>query len=136
MNALFSAIWNRFNSTTGGFYNDVSGRMYLYKAPQETPFPYCVFFSVTDYDDVDFSDEQEDILIQFNVFSQNNSATQAGNMLEDLKTLFDDCRLTVTGWNHIYFNRRLVTPNNDVGQVPPIYGYSVEYDVLLEKQRS
>ena len=137
MNALFRAIWNRFATTTGsGFYNDVSGRMYLNKAPQTATFPYCVYFSVTDVNDLDFSDESEEFLIQFNIFSENNSATEAGNLLESLKTMFDNCSLTVTGWRHIGFQRNFAIPNNEFSQVPPIHGYSVEYEALIEKMRS
>ena len=136
MNSLFTAIWDQFSATTGsGFYNDVSGRMYLNKAPQGGTFPYCVYFSASDLDDVDFSDEREEFLIQFNIFSQNNSSTEAGNLLDSLKTMFDTCNLNVTGWNHLKFWRESVTPNNDFSQVPPIQGYSVDYDVLLEKQK-
>jgi len=136
MNSLFQAVYNKFSATTTtGFYNDVSGRMYHNIAPQGAVFPYCVYFSVSDLDDLDFSDEQEDILLQFNVYSQNNSALEAGNLLESLKTMYDDCNLTVTGWRHLGFQRNAVYPNNDLSQVPPIQGYSVEYDILLEKER-
>jgi len=137
MNSLFQAVYNRFSSTTGsGFYNDVSGRMYLGHASQGATFPYCVYFSVTDGNDLDFSDEREDFLLQFNIFSQNNSSFEAGNLLESLKTMFDNCSLTVTGWRHLQFQRGNIYPNGDYTQVPPIQGYSVEYNVLLEKARS
>ena len=137
MNSLFRGIWDRFSTTTGsGFYNDVSGRMYHNKAPQAATFPYCVYFSVYDFDELDFTDEREDFLIQFNIFSQNNSASEAGDLLEALKTMFDNCSLTVTNWRHLNFQRDNVTPNNDISQVPPVMGYSVQYDVLLEKARS
>ena len=110
--------------------------MYHNKAPQGATFPYCVYFSVSDIDDLDFSEEHEDFLIQFNIFSQNNSAVEAGDLLETLKTMFDNCSLTVTGWRHLQFQRSLTLPNNDFEQVHPVPGYSVEYDVLLEKARS
>ena len=137
MNALFKAIINRFATTTSsGFYNDISGRLRLNIAKQGEIFPYCVFFSVSDIDDLDFTDEREDFLIQFNIFSQNNSAVEAGDLLEALKTMFDNCSLTVTGWRHLQFQRSLVMPNNDFSQVPSIHGYSIEYEALLEKTRS
>lgn len=136
MNSLFSGIFDHFSATTAsGFYNDVSGRMYLNHAPQEATFPYCVYFSVSDVDELDFGEEREDFLIQFDIFSENNSATEAGNLLESLKTMFDNCDLTVTNWRHIRCERSLVMPNNDFSQAPPIHGYSVEYDILLEKTR-
>jgi len=136
MNSLFTAIWDRFSSTTAsGFYNDLSGRMYLNHAPQETTFPFCVYFVVSDFDELDFAEEREDFAMQFNVFSENNSATEAGNLLGSLKTMFDNCSLTVTNWRHILFQRNFIAQNNDFSQVPPIHGYSVEYDILLEKTR-
>ena len=137
MNALFQGIWNWFSNTTGsGFYIDISGRMYHNVAPQGATFPYCVYFSVSDVDELNFTDEHEDFLIQFNIFSLNNSATEAGTLLESLKTMFDNCNLTVTDWRHLKFQRDFVIPNNDFSQVPPIQGYSVQYNVLLEKERS
>jgi len=109
--------------------------MYLGHAPQETIFPYCVYFSVSDIDELDFSEEREDFLLQFNIFSQNNSSLEAGNLLNSLETMFNNCSLTVTGWRHLQFKQGLVFKNNDFTQTPPIQGYSVEYEVLLEKSR-
>jgi len=88
---------------------------------------------VSDYDDLDFTDEHEDFLIQFNIFSQKNSALEAGTLLESLKTMFDNCSLTVTGWRHLKFQRDWVVPNDDYSQDTPIMGYAVQYSVLLEK---
>jgi hypothetical protein len=137
MNSLFTAIYNRFQTTTGsGFYNDVSGRMYLNHASQGATFPYCVYFEVSAVDELDFTDEREEFAIQFNIFSQKNSAQEAGTLLESLKTMFDDCSLTVTGWRHLQFQRNFTMPNNDFSQSPPVIGYSVEYDIILEKARS
>lgn len=137
MNALFKAIWDQFAATTTtGFYNEVSGRMYHNVAPQQAPFPYAVYFSVSDVDELDFTDEREDFLIQFNIFTQDNSALPAGNLLESLKTMYDNASLTVTDWRHLKFQRDFVIPNNDFSQVPPIQGYSVQYNALLEKERS
>jgi len=136
MNSLFKGIWDHFSATTGsGFYNDIGGRMYLNIAPQESSFPYAVYFSVTDDNDPDFTDDHEDIEIQFNIFTQNNSALEAGQLLESLKTMFDFCALDVAGWSHLNFQRTMTLPNNDFTQIPPIQGYSVMYDVLLERKR-
>jgi len=138
MNSLFQAIWNKFSAnTTTGFYKDISGKMYLDSAPQGTQFPYCTYFSVDGQTEYDFSDENVDFLLQFDIFTQSNSSIQAGQLLESLKTMFDDCSLTVTGWRHLDFKR--IDPGialNDNSQEPPIKRYKVEYEVLLEKGRS
>lgn len=137
MNALFAAIWSIFEADKlSGFYLAIDGRMYLKVAPQNTTrqvFPYCVFDMITDDNDVDFSDEREEFEIQFNIFSLDNSGIEAGTLLESLKEMFDNATLTVTGWNALDFKRQRVLSNDDFSQVPPINGYSVMYDVLIER---
>lgn len=136
MNSLFTAIYNKFSAnTTTGFYNDVSGRMYHNIAPQGATFPYCVYFSAADIDGLDFTDEREDFTIQFNIFTQNNSAIEAGTLLDSLEDMFNNCSLNVTGWRHLQFLQDSVFKNDDLDQSPPIRGYSVSYEVLLEKSR-
>jgi len=98
-------------------------------------FPYCVYFEIVDIQDVDFGEYKEEITAQFNVFSQNSSATEAGIILSCFKDLFDDCSLTVTNWRHVYMQRKSIYPNNDFDQDPPIQGYSIEYDMLIEKNK-
>ena len=136
MNNVRKAIYNKYNASTGhGAYTNVEGRFYYGKAPQSATFPYIVFFDVADVNEVDFTDEREDLTLQFNIFSQNNSPTQAETILTGLRSLFDDCSLTVTDWRHLYMQRQNTYPNNDYAQVPPVHGFSIEYDVLIEKAK-
>ena len=129
MNNVRKAIYNKYTASalTYGFYYG--------KAPQESTFPYIVFFDVSNVNDVDFSEEREDLMVQFNIFSENNSPTESETMLTGLRTLFDDCSITVTGWSHLYMQRGNTYPNNDYAQDPPIHGFSVEYDILIEKTK-
>jgi len=137
MNELFTAIMTHFGLVTGsGFYYDIGGRLYLNKAPQQATFPYCVYYVYADENNPDFTDDHEEFEIQFNIFSQNNSALEAGQLLDSLKDMFDHAQLSVSGWRHIEILRTSVLPNNDFEQVPPVQGYTILYDVLLEKQRS
>lgn len=136
MNELFIAITNHFKlKPLEGFYLAIEGRLYLNVAPQEATFPYCVYFIVTDSNDPDFTDDHEEFEMQFNIFSENNSAVEAGSLLSSLKEMFDYAPLNVEGWSNLDFRRTMVLPNNDFLQVPPIQGYSIMYDVLLEKKR-
>ena len=137
MNVLFEAINDKYNANTGhGAYTSIDGRCYHNVAPQGATFPYAVYFSVSNIDELDFTDEREDFIIQFNIFTKNSSSIEKGQILENFKSLWDDCSLTVTDWSHINFQRTLVLENNDFTQAPPIQGYSVQYDVLIEKQRA
>lgn len=136
MNALFTGIYNLFISDTGhAFYTGTGGRFYLNKAPQAATFPYCVYHLIAANDELDFGEENEVFQVQFDVFTQNNSALSAGTLLAGLKSRFDDCALTVSGWRHIYMVREFVAPNNDLTEVPPIMGYSVQYEIMLEKAK-
>ena len=138
MNELFTAIWNIFIANPlEGFYLAVGGRMHKYVAPQESTFPYSVFQIVGDDTDFDFTDTREEITIQFDVYSQDNSNTEAGNLIQSLKDMFDNAQLSVSGWNVISWTRQNpARPKNDFKQVTPIQGYYVEYDIILEKQRN
>lgn len=140
MNALQTGIYTLYNTAntlkTALYVSATYPGMYLNAAPQHAPYPYCVYFIVTDDYDIDFSDERESVLVQFNLFDENSSSSNVGSILEKLKSLFDDCALTVSGWNDLFMVRNFVIPNNDFSQDTPIQGYSTEYEVTLEKQRS
>lgn len=136
MNTLYTAIYNHFKTLPyGDFYNNLSGRLFLNHAPQNTAFPFCVYFIVTNYNDLDFAEEREEFSVQFNIFSENNSAIEAGSLLENLKAMYDNCELSVSGWRFLKLQRNFVMPNNDFGKVPPVHGYSIEYDALIERTR-
>ena len=136
MNNVRKAIYNKYTADpTHGSYTNVEGRFYYGKALPCATFPYVVFFDISNVNDVDFSDEREDLMVQFNVFSQNNSPTEAETILTNLRDLFDDCSLTVTDWRHLYMQRGNTYPNNDYAQDPPVHGFSIEYDILIEKAK-
>ena len=137
MNALFTAIKTKFGTSGSptALYTAIGGRMYLIKAPQAATFPYVVYELITAVDDLGFSDENELFQIQFDIWTQNNSASSAGTILGHLKSLYDDCELTVSGWRFLSMIREFVVPNNDISQAPPIMGYSVQYEIQLEKVR-
>lgn len=134
IDALYTGIYNHFTSDNQhAFYTGVGGRFYVYKAPQRASFPYCVYSQVVAAHEVDFGEQREDVTIQFNIFSQNNSSDEADTLLDGLISMFDNCALTVTGWRHLDFLREIITPHNDLSQVPPIMGYSVDYSCIIEK---
>ena len=138
MNVLFTGIFNKMGTAGSptAFYTAIGGRLYLNKAPQEATFPYVVFFLITNDDELDFSDENKIALIQFNIFTENNSATSAGTILGHQEDLYNDCDLTVSGWRHLSMDLDFIAPNNDLTVVPPIMGYSSQYTIELEKVKS
>ena len=143
MNALFTGIYNLFIADTDhAFYTGLGGRFYHVKAPQVATFPYSVFDMITAVNDLYFADEHDIFQIQIDIFTEDNSAAAAGILLAAMKTMFDDCTLAVDGWRFLYMTRDFVVPNNTLvradgaSRIPPIMGYSTQYEVGLEKARS
>lgn len=136
MNVLNAGIYNLFKADTShAFYTGISGRFYHVKAPQNATFPYAVYDLIIADDELNFTDENESFQMQFDIFTQSNSTSSAGTLLAAMKTLYDDCTLIVTGYRFLKMTRDWVIPNNDLIAVRPVMGYSVQYDIWLEKAR-
>ena len=105
MRPLWKAIHRQFStSTSAAFYADMSGRLYLQQAPQNTSYPYSVFSIVSHNHEWQFNDRIEDMLIQFNIFDDRNTS-DIGKSYDDLNTMFDGVSLTTTDYSCVYMNR-------------------------------
>jgi hypothetical protein len=139
MKALYTAIYTLFTATSGGppavhnsFYTAIGGRLYFTEAPQAATFPYCVYSMISNTPEYFFNDElYEEFLIQFSLFDQDNSASDIGTNMGYLKSLFDDCSITVASYGHLLFERELSGMLRDADN--NIWHYSVDYNVILEK---
>lgn len=136
MNVLFTGLTSLFTGTTAhAYYVAIGGRQYLNRALQGATLPYVIFFMVSDVADRSFTEQEEEFLIQFNIFTEQPDATEAGTILAALYTRYDYCTLTVSGYNFISMQRDFAVPNNDLTQDTPIHGYSVQYTVNIQKTR-
>jgi hypothetical protein len=104
---LLTAIMTK---TTGSALSiDVGGRIYLDQAPDNSTFPYVVFFIVSDVPEKTFSEDFENVLIQFSLFSASSGATEITTIYTDLKSLFDECSLSITGNTLVWMKRANLT---------------------------
>ena len=111
MNELFKSIYSLFAAEPhNAFYTAIGGRLYYGEAPQECTKPYAVFFGVAAVPENTFTEEIDDISIQFNCYSGLSSAIEAGELLKKCRDLFDGTELTVTGNRDIKLSRELSTP--------------------------
>jgi hypothetical protein len=135
MDELIKAIITKFSGST--ISSDVNGRVFLDRAPDGCEFPYIVFFVVSSVPDWQFSERFEDTLIQFSLFSSSESAVEITTMLKDLKSLFDDCSLTITGDTLIWFRRQNITTM--VEEITTATGtqtikhYAVDYEAKVQE---
>ncbi len=126
MKALFKGIYDLFGGT---IYNNVSGKLYLSVAPQNSTFPYIVYYLVSNDYDFQFSEDYEDCLIQFNIFDDKASASNINTYFENLKTLYDWALPVVVGYTVIKMQREFAQLVRD----DDVWQYTVQYRILLEK---
>jgi hypothetical protein len=137
MKDLLTAITDKIKTGPSALYSDVGGRVYLDQAPEGTAFPYVVLFIVSGVPTDNFTDQIDDIIIQFSLFSEVRGVTEISTMYADLKTLFDNVSLTISGYNMAWMKREnLMTMTEDnptVNANTPIKHWAVDYRILLEK---
>ena len=63
------------------------------------------FFVVSNTPDYTFSEDYENVIIQFSLFSSTSGTTEIENMYMHLKALYDECALTITGATLIWMKR-------------------------------
>ena len=136
MDVLFEGILNLFDTVPhSDFYDSISGELHLVDAPQDTAFPYVVFFLVTHIHDWMFDPEEYEIIrIQFNAHSKDTSGLEITDICNKLIAQFDDCEdsMTVAGYNVVWF-RRFSTIFPKPRPAGNKWQVSVTYNVLLEK---
>jgi hypothetical protein len=104
MDNLLSAIITKTSGSA--FASDIGGRIYLDHAPDNAEFPYCVFFIVSDVPLDTFTDSLDDVLVQFSLFSASSGAAEITGMYNDLRSLFDNCTLSITGSTFVSMRRQ------------------------------
>ena len=130
MKALFTGIYNLFTTGPPAIYTNVGGRFYLTEAPQNTTFPYIVYYVESNDYDYQFVEDFEDFLIQFNIFDDDvSSASNISTYFENLKTLFDWSLPTVSGYSIVRFVREFATLARD----DEVWQYTIQYRILLQK---
>lgn len=89
--------------------------MYLDQAPGKPTFPYVVFFIVSSVPEKTFTEDLSETLIQFSIYSSSSSATEVSAIYAALKTLYDECSLTITGSSLVWMKEtNLVTMTEDM----------------------
>lgn len=136
MKNLTTAIFSKMTSSTD-LYADIGGRLYKGRAPEGAAYPYIVYMVVSDMPWKTFSEDYEDVLIQFSLFSISPSSTEVEDMFTHLKSLYDECSLSITGATLVWMKRQnailMVEDHTTPTGTQQAWHYSVEYEVLTSK---
>lgn len=135
MNELFKAIYTHFTALIEASHNDfyvgLGGRLYYGQAPQECAKPYAIFFGVTSVPDDTFSETIDDISIQFNIYSDLRSYTEAGSLQKKCRALYDGATLEVVENRDITLMRSLSVPPGKEDEATWIA--SIEFENLIQE---
>ena len=129
MKDLFAAITAKFTAANT-FKTAVSSRFYLNTAPQGIASPYAVFTLVNNVADYNFTSTFDEALIQIDIIDDNQSSDIL-DTADKCMTLFDDCLLTVTGYQFIKMERDFNFFIEDADE--EIQRYTIQYSVNLRK---
>ena len=81
----------------------INGQIFYGKVPAGTRYPYVVFFRVTGSQEWTFTENFDSPLVQFSVFSATaTSSDEAHEIADAIKSLYDECSLSVTGETFLY----------------------------------
>lgn len=135
MNALRTAIYNKFIEETGGshnsFYTLLNGNLYYDHVPQSTAYPYAIFFFVSDNTDWTFREKFDYYLVQFTIFDSDASPTDLETAYAALTTLFDDAALTISGYSAVWCTRQYSTGPMWFEE-EGVWQIAVRYSILLQ----
>ena len=129
MQELFKGIWDKFNIANGTALKGAVTGMYFSEAPQGTAYPYIVYHKISGVPGYTFSEEMENVIIQFNIYDNGSSSIKINDIYAKLTSLYDWCNLNVAPWNSIYMKRELdnLTREND------IWNYFLQYRLEIQK---
>jgi hypothetical protein len=132
MKNLTTAIYGKLSGSS--LSTLIGDRLFKGRAPENTEYPYVVFFVVSDVPDLTFTEDYEDILLQFSLFSSTSSTTEIEDMYAALKSLYDECALTITGATLVWMKRAnsqfMVEDHETPSGTSQVYHYAVDYDIL------
>jgi hypothetical protein len=131
MKPLQTAIYNKTMSTATTLRTTLSSRFYFSIAPQDTTFPYVTYDFVTSNYENQFTEDFEVVYVQFNIFSQNTSSSEAGDIYATLIALYDWCTLTISGYSLVEMRRTFTT--TDYFADDTVWMYTTEYRVWIRK---
>jgi len=133
---LTTAIYGKCAVGTD-LYADISGRFYKGRAPDSAVYPYVVYTLVSDVPDNTFTEDLENVIIQFSLFSSASGSTEVENMFTHLKALYDECSLTITGSTLLWMKREnailMIEDHTTVSGTIQVWHYAIDYGLFVLK---
>jgi len=126
MQVLFTGLYNKYLSNAS-LKAAITG-MYFTEAIQTAILPYIVYFEISNVPDWTYTEDMENFLIQFSIYSSDSSSVDILSIFEKLKTCYDWKVLTVDGYNFIYLKREfnILTKENSIWKMDIQYRLEIQ----------
>lgn len=129
---LSKAIFGKLSGSA--LASHIGNRLYKGRAPERAEYPYIVYLIVSNAPWKTFSENFEETIIQFSLFSSTSGSTEIEDMYEDLITLYDECAMTVTGSTLVWMKRQnatlMIEDHTTSAGTEQVWHYAVDYEVL------
>jgi hypothetical protein len=131
MKNLTTAIYGKLSGSA--LETAIGGRLFKGQAPEGTDYPYVVFFVASDVPERTFTEDYENVIVQFSLFSIASGTTEIEDIYSDLKTLYDEQSFSITGSTLIWMRRSqavfLVEDHTTPSGTQSVWHYAVDFDV-------
>lgn len=112
----------------------IGSRLYKGRAPEGAAYPFAVFFVVTNTPEKTFSEDYENVIVQFSLFSSASGTTEIEDMYTHLKALYDECSLTITDATLVWMQRDnavfLAEDHTTPSGTTQVWVYHVDYSIM------
>lgn len=138
MNSIAAAIVSK--AAGSAFLTSIGSRLRRGRAEQNEIYPYCVFLLPVNGDPLSlstFTEDIDDIMMQFSIFSSLHASSEAWTIYENLKSLYDGCTLTITGKTLLKMELAAIPPemaedHTVSGETVRVWHLPTEYRLVVQ----
>jgi hypothetical protein len=140
MKELSKAIIDKYKSSTssGSLYASLTGGLWNSEAPDDTPYPYGVFYTIDNttshVQEGEFTHyKYEECVIQFSIYDDDTSVTTIEDVYDKLTDLYDQANLSLTSYTTVDFKREFSHLDKMITETDRYWQYVVQYRGLFER---
>jgi hypothetical protein len=128
-------------TSSSNLYTKIGGRLFKDRAPEGVEYPYVIFILVSNVPEKTFTEDYENVLIQFSLFSMASSSSEVEDMFTYLEDLYDEKGMTIpavapdVASTLVWMKRQQAILSTEEHTTPDgtieVWHYAVEYEVKI-----
>jgi len=129
MKQLFQAIYNYFKSEEIAVTD-----IYNTDAPSKAVFPYVVMRLISDSSEWTFTENDENCLIQFNIYSSSSDSGEACDLFQAIKDSFDFVDIPIENYESVSLTREPgAALNRWEVEGKKVWDFMMQYRFVIQK---